>query len=623
MAELIEVVGYSEKFNLDSVKNTVVKIADKYYFKHDDLRVVQVKNREGKYRFYRTDSPLITRDPETFKPYLKSECYKTEDGVYLPKNSPYVVELDGKYYRSCYVTKVEGVNYLITDDRLSKWDGRYYLKTSMITLSSKYYQEGQRYVPKDIKTVEDHKGHLIRRSDSITVLTDPLEFKKIVLHRKEYDNIARRDGEFCNILYDFQDKTNPQEDRLEFIQMNSLEVRQARDKNTLVMIKIIDAEYEVPCTRLEYFQDKIENFILPRYLSKIDKVKEKIVRNYSDTHLPEQENKATVFKIVNKPYPGKHPIFKSSNFGQYVTSKTFVKTGGLKYSFGVELETSQGLADFKLLNPLGIDVVGDRSVGAGEYVTSPMQGDNGLLVLQDICKILNESTLVDDRCGLHVHIGTLSPESEDSKESVSFSKEFIKNSINLGALIEEELFRCMPKNRSPILYHCHSIKRFAPVTKTNFNANVGAYMFGPKEWWLEPNENCPVKMFDFEEYKLGSSRNHNTSVGNWADARYKWLNLIPSYTKRNSHTIEFRIFSGTTVYTKVYAYLLFSMAFTYVADNKPELIKTGVTITDLLKAAFGKSQIAKFAIEFFETRKNLFNRNVYEGLNFDFLTTKI
>ena len=53
------------------------------------------------------------------------------------------------------------------------------------------------------------------------------------------------------------------------------------------------------------------------------------------------------------------------------------------------------------------------------------------------------------------------------------------NAIRLGCYLEEELFQSLPKSYSyivPLL----PIRRWAGITKENFDAYVGAYIFGPK-----------------------------------------------------------------------------------------------------------------------------------------------
>lgn len=616
MEDTIKIEGQEGNFKLKKVEKLVVKITDKYYYKHDDERVVPIKNEQDKIRYYKTNSPLLCQDSDTGKAVLKSTCYLTEDGVYLSKNSDSVVSIDNKYYRKAFCTRIDGVWYLKSSDLVQESvGGGYFLKSKGIKLSEKYYKKSN-IVPPNTKVVTTHDGHVIKADAAVTYF-DLVKNTKII----EFKPILKET--LCSVPFDFQDKTNPQEERLEYVNILSSQI------GMLTLLTLPSgANWTVPPNRYNYFVDCIETYIRPRYFNKIELIREKINSNYSD--LDKEENIAKDFKIISKPFTGKSNLITPNTAGQAIRSKNFKLTGGLEYSFGIEFETSQGLIPTKeLLEPLHTQCVGDRSIGAGEYVTAPMMGDDGVEIIKQLCKLLNAYTLVDDRCAIHVHVGSLfkakvvegKTTTPEPKQAPSFSKQFLMNSVNLGALIEEELYCSLPKNRKPTLYHCHSIKRFAPCDSKNYNTNMGAYIFGEREWWLEPTESCPTKLFDFEKFKLNIERNQHTNVGTWPDGRYKWLNLIPSYLAIPNRTIEFRIFSGTTVFNKVYAYLLTSLAFTYVADNCPALIKPGITLSQMHNAAFKDSpKIMEFLNEFYAERTAKFNRtNIYGNLNLPFL----
>ncbi len=605
-----------------AIKEAVVCIANKYYRRDDDARIVLVKNPQGKLRFFRRDSPLICKDVESNEMVLKSECYQTEDGVFLNKKSPNVVEIKGKFYRRAYCYQIDNQWFLKTDPTIIKCDatGNTFIKGTGITLSKKYYPKwGEIYPKTKTKTLSD--GEIVLVDDVQEYFCSQDAVIK-TMHRQTAGGIR-----WANVFYDFQDKTNPQEERLVFKSTPEADWITGQTDGTYINVSISPNTGTVWVHKAlrEYLQDCIDRYITPRYMTKCNEARESINANYSD--LDKTENTAKTFYIVPKPFAGKYSIYQPGSFGQPVMSRTFVRTGGLQYSFGVELETSQGLIkDTKLMEELQIFCVGDRSVGSAEYVTSPMMGDNGMEMLKKIAEALNKATLVDDRCGVHVHVGTLWKPKEKgevpkAKQAPSFNDQFIMNSINLGAAIEEELYSSLPPNRQPCLYHCHSIKRFAPITAKNFETVLGAYIFGPKEWWKKPNDQCREQLFDFQHYKLGPVRNKNSKLGTWAEGRYKWLNLIPSYTKAAHRTIEFRIFNGTTNYTKLRAFVLTSMAFTYVADNVPKLCVPGTTLSQVFEAAFSKApSTLAFLNEFYEERKARFNRKqIYPKLDLPFL----
>jgi len=623
--ETITVVGNDGiVYDYNTIKSAVVAIGGNYYFRHDTANVVLVKDDEGKLRFYRTNSPLICLDSDG-QTILKKQAFLTPEGIYHNKKSKNIVKIGDSFFRKEYCIAINNDWYLRTDPAIVKIydENGFILKKDAVLLSRKYYPKTERYLRTDNqRTVLLLDGELILKGDATEIYNPELD------RFEYYYSMDNRLKNLAQILYDFQDKTNPQEDRLVYKKALATSVFNGNDLNTnwfnTLMLAPGHSLHVIPKNKEAYFQKIIKEVITPRYESKLDKIVKMLNSQYSDCD--ETENVAKVFKHIPKPFAGKQELYRSTLFSKPIKSKVFSKTGGLEYSFGLELETSDGLLHSEHVEELGLFCVGDRSVGAGEYVTPPMMGNDGIEHLELVCDMLNKTTLVDDRCGVHVHVGSLFTKTDKhptpSKiQSPSFSKQFLINSINLGALLEEELFKSLPQNRKPTLYHCHSIKRFKGINTTNFDTYLGAYIFGPKEWWLDPTENCPYKLFNFADYKLNANRNSDSQLGTWADGRYKWLNLIPSYTRSPHRTIEFRIFSGTTNFKKVRMYLLTSMAFTYFADNCTKDIVDGITLSQVFETSFaGHDDLIAELNLFYKERTALFNRkNIYPALNLPFL----
>lgn len=598
----IKIKGQQGLFSFKDVEKTVVKIGETYYLRHDpDL--VKVPNVEGKIRFFRKDSPYVVQ-LESGEFAHKSTCVKTEDGLWFKKGDASIVEVEGKYVRKTYVFKHTDGQYRFLSDPAfvkCKVTGAHIEVKDAILLSQKYYGPNY-FIGKDSEnqTVTTAKGDLILKKNEYKYL-DSKTGDILIVHTHDAQNMVWA----TEVFHEFQDKTNPQENRLVLIR--------ATEKNfndNFVQVDFTQGDgprIYVHKTHVEYVEKCINDFIMPRRSSELEKIRKKINSNYAD--LDDTENIAKSFKIIPNPYPGKAEIFTPRSYSGYINkipekkSNTFAFTGGLKFSFGLEFETSQGLTPSAILEKIRLMAVGDRSIGAAEYVTLPCEGDAGVNYLKEVCEALGRHTLVDDRCGLHVHVGGLSKETMPS-----FSKEFIKNAVNLGCLLEEEIYQCMPISRTPTLYHCHSIRRFGPVTEGNFNDNIGAYIFGEKEKWVNSKGEA-AKLFPFSKYSLGPDRNARSSVGTWADGRYKWLNIIHAFLNTGHKTLEFRIFPGTVNFEKTYAYLLLSMAFTHVADNEPSVIKKGVTLEQLFKVAYKKyPDIVKWVTSFYEERKLRFNR---------------
>lgn len=594
------IVENNGSYRYKDVAELVVKLGDKYFFKHDP-ELIFTKNPEGKLRFFRKNSPYIVK-LSNGEFLHKNFAILTEDGIWFKKGGKDFVEIEGKFYRKQYCIKVGDAHYLMTDKRVIKcYDGTYLLADQATQLSPLYYGKDRYVNPIKTKIVKDIDGEIVISEDCLHLL-DGESNETIYYHGRH--KRAMVDARM-NVFKEFNDKTNPQEDRI------TLSSAFTSDSKYFTKIDFTSGNGPVILVNnksVEYVTLCINDYIMPRLSAKMEEMRAKINKIYSD--LDESENTAKSFKVINKNWGGKVEIYRPMNYGDPLNSRTFKKTGGLKYSFGTEFETSQGLLPNEILDDVNLFAVGDRSIGAAEYVTSPMEGDRGVTALKEMCEELATHTLVDDRCGLHVHVGGLSEE-----KAPSFNRAFIMNAINLGALIEEELYSTLPPSRVPTLYHCHSIRRFGNVDDKNFNLNVGAFVFGEKESWFN-SKGEPKEPFSFNKYKLNSERNTHSSLGAWAEGRYKWLNLIHAFTQSTHKTIEFRIFPGTTSFTKTYMYLMFSLAFTYVCDRRPSIIKEGVKLKDLFKAAFKDEVLVDEINSFYEARKKKFKRvNIYPALH--------
>jgi hypothetical protein len=326
----------------------------------------------------------------------------------------------------------------------------------------------------------------------------------------------------------------------------------------------------------------------------------KAAMKYMDDGL--DENQAKVVKKISQPWPGKHPIFNPSKW-EPIISKTSKLTGGMKYTFGLEVETSQGLLPNALAESLPANIVGDRSIGAGEYVSPVLHGDEGIQYVKDMCEMLATHTLVDDRCGIHVHVGGM-----DGIKGVAegdFDRHFAINAIKLGCQIEPELYLSCPESRKPTLKHCHSIMRWADIDDKNWREYLGAYVFGPEESWKTP--------WSFEAYRYGEEGMRRTNkVDTWCGGRYKWLNLVHVLTKSSFNTCELRIFPGSTNFEKIYNYILTSMAFVWFVENKANrIVKGDVTFEEMLTAPFTKTpEIGEQLVSFYQARTKRFNRSL-------------
>lgn len=77
----------------------------------------------------------------------------------------------------------------------------------------------------------------------------------------------------------------------------------------------------------------------------------------------------------------------------------------LKYTFGLEFETSQGFVPEDICYRDGLVPLRDGSISGLEYSTVVLEGNTGLNLLRQQVADLKEHTCFDKECALHVHMG--------------------------------------------------------------------------------------------------------------------------------------------------------------------------------------------------------------------------
>lgn len=581
---MITVVGHETPYPYSKVKDAVLRLSGEFYFKHDTDNLVRVKDPAGKKRYFRKKSKLVYEiSPGKF--IHKSFLVKTEDGVYLDKSDPNTIVIDGKLTRRDYAVEIDGNYYLRTSPLIGTCGitGKYCLKSEMIELHQKYYK-GILVHPK--------VSGLIKYQDSFILVNDArklldAEGNEIQVHYQEL-----RETLITDVFHKFRDVTNPQLGRIDYIIMRH------SDRKYLTIHP--ESGIKVHVKHYEAFKETYDNVIVLSRAVETEAIKKAL--KYADDG--PDENQAKMVTKVHEPWPGKYNIYTPKIMTPTI-SRSCSQLGGMKYTFGVEIETAQGIVPNQVVDPLRLRIVGDRSIGAGEYVSGVLHGNDGLELLKKQCEAIATHCLVDDKCGLHVHIGGM--EGVRGVAAGDFDRHFSQYAISLGAQIEPELFATCPPSRQPQLKHCHSIMRWKDISEENWKEYLGAFVFGPEENWNNP--------WSFHTYPYGTgNRTKKIKLGEFCGGRYKWLNLVHILSRSNINTCELRLFPGTTSYEKIYAYVMLSMCFVWFIENKANrIVKGDVTLNEVLEAPFARNpEIALNLINFFDARKKRFNRtNLY------------
>lgn len=188
-----------------------------------------------------------------------------------------------------------------------------------------------------------------------------------------------------------------------------------------------------------------------------------------------------------------------------------------------------------------------------------------------------ENIKVDNRCGIHVHVG-----------NVKLNKVQVLALVILGKMVENEMFEMMPKSRRENGFcKTMNVEYFKQAIEDEdyteayrlFASKIGQGSISSK-------------------YKKGSYHNN----GRYASERYAWLNMLPYLFTRKEHgastsggtgnvndvdytdaTIEFRSHSATTSYKKIKEWIKICFAIVNYAENNAykvmEIFRKGQTIS--------------------------------------------
>lgn len=605
----ITLTGSHEGVQVSFDNSIHVKLSDGFYRKDDPL-VVKVGGR-----YYRKESPYIVEASNKY--YLQGTFFRREDIVedingnilhysdsitenFIFSRKEGSFEYDDLYIKEAHIHKSEfmsiklilkgmgspmyvGITNEIQNKRifvpvLGKIYKKHIDDPSLNKLSPRFYRGGNLYFDDASDLVNVDGEYFLKKDCLFSKDLDGNDYKLISIGSGSSKiTIDKRENPFTNVL----SLRNLITCIFDGKKINCQPIR-AWDQVTLWSpeFKNIDSDFNI-----ESFQSKFGFSVCKGELESINRI-------YDDI-LSSKENASGVKSIKNVldwfgNYDPKNNLdiyikgLERDTGGDYVhyrpREKTFEKsddlsmTGGIGYTFGVELETSFGIVPKLSLYEKQLEAVGDRSIGSLEYVTKPLHGNNGMNYIYDICTLISRYCAIDDRCGIHVHIG-----GKEGCETPSFTREFSILSIMLGTMIEKEMFSLLPSNRMDRMSasgvpYCGSILNFSSTNLNNGEKMLSHYVFG-------------------NDRGFNDDQNENTELHRWVSTRYKWLNLVNCNTRNSGRrgsggfrTIEFRQYNASLNPTDLFVFILMSMSFVkFVENNKSDIVKGGVTLDYMLK----------------------------------------
>lgn len=299
---------------------------------------------------------------------------------------------------------------------------------------------------------------------------------------------------------------------------------------------------------------------------------------------------------------------------QGVYSDTFILTDGMKYTFGIELETASGVVPNYINKNLNLECMRDGSIDSGEYVTGILVGDSGISHVNKIVHELSKRCTINSKCGTHVHIG-----------SANFNKKFTIAAFCLSEMVYNDLLEIVSPERSNNRY-CNPLPSYKKEFKkvcigTDITSNdIVQLMYSQIFNFLADGESMKPSSADMEYPK---QQTHKMGRGWGRTPRYTWLNLIPCNFIRQdrnnisndkiygldlAYTLEFRLYHATLSFNELYYWLLICMLFVRECEHNYNIIihnylsDTPYTLTDLINTV-NNEKLKNNLIEFVRKSK--------------------
>lgn len=231
----------------------------------------------------------------------------------------------------------------------------------------------------------------------------------------------------------------------------------------------------------------------------------------------------------------------------------------LKYSFGLEFETSRGYIPEDLCFRDGLIPLRDGSITGIEYSTVILNGDKGIQLLKQQLVTLDKYTEFDKDCSLHVHIGGY-PLSEDK----------IYRLYSVCKYIERDLQNILPPQTFDTKYYktngkdyCKRLSNYLSFEHL-YKGIVGRGFFGD---FTQPH---PRDIYRKRKWEINS--------------RYFWVNFVNILCYNVNKTVEFRFLRPTYSFNKIMTWLYILNAIMLYAESEDSL----VSLRNIIRHVYSK-----------------------------------
>lgn len=226
-------------------------------------------------------------------------------------------------------------------------------------------------------------------------------------------------------------------------------------------------------------------------------------------------------------------------------TNTYTLSKFLKYTFGLEFETSMGYIPEGQCFKYGLIPLRDGSISGLEYSTVILQGNSGLGLLENQLKILNCYTAFNKECSLHVHMGGFPLEPE---KIFALYKVLLRIQNEIHNFVPRLTFNTSEYKKTRKDYCCLYQKDYTSF-ETMYKGFAGQPFFGSLTM----------------PHPADKDRNRKWEI----HTRYFWVNLINMLCYNGGKTVEFRFLRPSFNFRFIYMWLWVFNAILLYAETTP------------------------------------------------------
>lgn len=321
-----------------------------------------------------------------------------------------------------------------------------------------------------------------------------------------------------------------------------------------------------------------------------------------------KDNQARVYKTIKEQYGFPYSISEATpeliSMYKKHTSNVVISDNDKKvaelinpFTYGVEIETSNGIVPFYTLLNTKFLFLRDGSLDGGyEFTSMPLKGESGLANIKAFTEKANEYNCnINQNCSLHIHLG-----------GVDLDKENIVSLYKTVYQCQQELFDFVPSYKRSSKYfakknefkdHCKPLKSLGLYYETDV-------------------ETMYSSIYDFVTSKDNQEMMDSQKWNQFP--RYHHLNLLNWF--KNKSTIEFRLHEPTLNYQRIVSWLLIISAITKFSKKySKEIIenKIKISLRDIMNDIY-PAEYANYLNAYIKSRTLQFNDSYIVGQDEDY-----